>query len=67
MFTTMLMVGGGLDLSVGSTVALVGVVISHGQYAFGVWGAVLVGLLVALLIGVTNGVQAGSPRDLTPG
>lgn len=56
MFTTMLMVGGGLDLSVGSTVALVGVVISHGQYAFGVWGAVLLGLLVALLIGLTNGV-----------
>ncbi len=56
MFTTMLMVGGGLDLSVGSTVALVGVVISHGQYAFGVWGAVVLGLLVALLIGVTNGV-----------
>ncbi len=56
MFTTMLMVGGGLDLSIGSTVALVGVVISHGQYTFGVWGAVLLGLLVALLIGVTNGV-----------
>jgi ribose transport system permease protein len=56
MFTTMLMVGGGLDLSVGSTVALVGVVISHGQYSLGVWGAVAAGLGVALLVGLTNGL-----------
>jgi ribose/xylose/arabinose/galactoside ABC-type transport system permease subunit len=55
MFTTMLMVGGGLDLSVGSTVALVGVVISHAQYSLGVWGAVAAGLGAALLIGLTNG------------
>ncbi len=56
MFTTMLMVGGGLDLSVGSTVALVGVVISHAQYSLGVWGAVAAGMIVALLIGITNGL-----------
>ena len=56
MFTTMLMVGGGLDMSVGSTVALVGVVISHTQYALGIWGAVAVGVLVAVLIGVINGL-----------
>lgn len=55
-FTTMLMVGGGLDLSVGSTVALVGVVISHTQYALGVWGAVAAGIGVGLLIGVLNGL-----------
>jgi len=56
MFTTMLMVGGGLDLSVGSTVALVGVVISHSQYSLGVWGAVVLGLVVAVLIGLLNGL-----------
>lgn len=56
MVTTMLMVGGGLDLSVGSTVALVGVIISHGQYSLGVWGAVGLGLLVALVVGITNGL-----------
>jgi ribose/xylose/arabinose/galactoside ABC-type transport system permease subunit len=56
MVTTMLMVGGGLDLSVGSTVALVGVVISHAQYSLGVWGAVAAGLGAALLVGITNGL-----------
>ncbi len=55
-FTTMLMVGGGLDLSVGSTVALVGVVISHTQYTLGVWGAVMAGLATGLTIGVLNGL-----------
>lgn len=56
MFTTMLMVGGGLDLSVGSTAALVGVVIAHTQTALGIWGAVGLGLLVGLLVGVINGL-----------
>lgn len=56
MFTTLLMVGGGLDLSVGSTVALVGVIISHGQYTFGVWGAVALGLAASVLVGLTNGL-----------
>jgi ribose transport system permease protein len=55
MVTTMLMVGGGLDLSVGSTVALIGVVISQAQHTLGVWGAVVAGLLVAILIGLING------------
>jgi len=55
-FTTMLMVGGGLDLSVGSTVALVGVVISHSQYALGIWGAVAAGLATGLVIGLLNGL-----------
>ena len=56
MVTTMLMVGGGLDLSVGSTVALVGVVISHSQSTLGVWGAVAAGVLAAMLVGIVNGV-----------
>ncbi len=55
MFTTMLMVGGGLDLSVGATVALVGVVISHAQYSLGIWGAVTAGVTVSLLVGFFNG------------
>jgi ribose transport system permease protein len=55
-FTTMLMIGGGLDLSIGSTVALVGVVISHAQYSLGVWGAVAAGIAVALLVGMVNGL-----------
>jgi ribose transport system permease protein len=55
-FTTMLMIGGGLDLSVGSTVALVGVVISHAQYSLGVWGAVAAGIGVGLVVGLINGL-----------
>jgi ribose transport system permease protein len=55
MFTTMLMVGGGLDLSVGSTVALVGVILSHSQYSLGIGGAVAVGLIAAVIIGLVNG------------
>ncbi len=55
-FTTMLMVGGGLDLSVGSTVALVGVVISHSQYGLGTWGAVAAGLGSGLAVGLLNGL-----------
>ena len=56
MFTTMLMVGGGLDLSIGSTVALVGVIISHAQYTLGIPGAVAVGLVASVVIGLTNGL-----------
>ena len=56
MVTTMLMVGGGLDLSVGSTVALVGVVISYTQASLGIWGAAGAGLGVGLLVGLTNGL-----------
>lgn len=56
MFTTMLMVGGGLDLSVGSTVALVGVVLSHTQYSLGIWGAVAAGIVASLLVGILNGL-----------
>jgi ribose transport system permease protein len=55
-FTTMLMIGGGLDLSVGATTALVGMVIASLQDQLGIWGAVSVGMLVSLIIGVANGL-----------
>jgi len=55
-FSTMLMIGGGLDLSVGATTALVGVVIASLQGPLGVWGGVACGLLVGLLIGTINGL-----------
>ncbi len=55
-FSTMLMIGGGLDLSVGATTALVGVVVASAQTPLGVWGATLVGLLLGLGIGLLNGL-----------
>jgi len=55
-FSTMLMIGGGLDLSVGATTALVGVVTASTQDQFGVWGAASFGLLIGLLIGILNGL-----------
>jgi ribose transport system permease protein len=55
-FSTMLMIGGGLDLSVGSTVALTGVIMSHTQGMLGVWGSVVAGLAVGLVVGLINGV-----------
>jgi ribose transport system permease protein len=55
-FSTMLMIGGGLDLSVGATTALVGVVTASTQVQFGIWGAAAFGLLIGLLIGLVNGL-----------
>lgn len=55
-FSTMLMIGGGLDLSVGATTALVGVVTASLQGVLGIWGGVVCGLLVGLIIGVVNGL-----------
>jgi ribose transport system permease protein len=55
-FSTMLMIGGGLDLSVGATTALVGVVVASTQSTFGVWGAAAFGLAIGLLIGLINGL-----------
>lgn len=54
-FTTMLMIGGGLDLSVGSTVALAGVVVAVAQPHVGIWGAAALGLLSGVLVGMVNG------------
>lgn len=55
-FSTMLMIGGGLDLSVGAVTALVGVVVASTQTQFGVWGAAAFGLLIGLIVGILNGV-----------
>ncbi len=55
-FSTMLMIGGGLDLSVGATTALVGVATALTQDQFGIWGAAAFGLLVGLIIGLINGL-----------
>lgn len=64
-FSTMLMIGGGLDLSVGATTALVGVVVANlatpitidgSTLNFGVWGATLIGLLLGVFIGLLNGM-----------
>jgi ribose transport system permease protein len=54
-FTTMLMISGGLDLSVGSVVALSGVVIAVLQPLVGIWPAALGGLLAGVLVGIING------------
>jgi len=55
-FSTMLMVGGGLDLSVGATTALVGVTIAVLQKTIPIGEAVTVGLLIGLAIGLINGL-----------
>jgi ribose transport system permease protein len=55
-FTTMLMISGGLDLSVGSVVALTGVVIAVLQPVVGIWPAALAGLLAGVLFGALNGL-----------
>lgn len=55
-FSTLLMIGGGLDLSVGANTALVGVVVASTQAQFGIIGAAAFGLLVGVLIGLINGL-----------
>lgn len=55
-FSTMLMISGGLDLSVGATTALVGVIAASLQGTLGVWGAAGLGLLVGVLVGLINGL-----------
>ncbi|NDJ61932.1 MAG: ABC transporter permease [Chloroflexi bacterium] len=54
-FTTMLMIGGGLDLSVASTAALCGVVIGALQEPLGLVGAILASLVVGAGVGLLNG------------
>lgn len=53
-FTTMLMVSGGLDLSVGSTIALAGVVIAVLQEPLGIWPAAAIGLGAGVAVGFIN-------------
>ena len=55
-FSTLLMIGGGLDLSVGANTALVGVVVASSQTALGIWGAAAFGLMIGVLIGLINGL-----------
>lgn len=53
--TTMLMVSGGLDLSVAAVAALTGIVIAQTQTSLGIWGATALALGVSLLCGAING------------
>lgn len=55
-FSTLLMVSGGLDLSVASTAALCGVVVGALQVSLGLWPAVLIALVVGAGVGLVNGV-----------
>lgn len=55
-FTTMLMIGGGLDLSVGSTAALTGIVVAVLMKPLGIWNAAAVGLLTGVAVGLINGI-----------
>jgi len=54
-FMTMLIISGGLDLSVASTTALCGVIIGAMQDSAGLWQGVMVALLIGGLIGFING------------
>jgi ribose transport system permease protein len=53
---TMVIVSGGLDLSVGAVVALVGVAIAQAQPVIGMGGAVALGFLVGIIFGLINGL-----------
>jgi ribose/xylose/arabinose/galactoside ABC-type transport system permease subunit len=55
-FTTLLMISGGLDLSVASTAALCGVVIGKLQESPGLWEGVWIALLVGGGVGLINGL-----------
>ena len=60
---TMVIIIGGIDLSVGATMALAGLLASRAmQIGAPVWLAVLVGLSVGLLIGSVNGVLTARIR-----
>ncbi len=54
-FTTMLMISGGLDLSIASNLALCGVVIGSLQGTWGILPASLAGVTVGVIVGVING------------
>ncbi|NYI40229.1 ABC transporter permease [Demequina lutea] len=53
---TLVLISGGIDLSVGATYALAGVVSAQVALAHGVVVAVIVSLVVGLFVGLTNGV-----------
>jgi ribose/xylose/arabinose/galactoside ABC-type transport system permease subunit len=57
---------GGIDLSVGSGVALTGVVVARAlQSGMGAWGAALLGLLAATATGLVNGLLTARAK-ITP-
>jgi ribose transport system permease protein len=53
---TFVMIGGGFDLSVGSTLALGAVVFAHLADPLGLWGAAAAVLLASIVCGVINGL-----------
>ena len=53
---TMVIVSGGIDLSVGSVVALSGVTVAQLSHQMPIGAAVVIALLVGLLVGVFNGI-----------
>ena len=63
---TLIIVHGGIDLSVGSMVALTTVIVASSlRSGFGPWQAVLAGLCLATLFGFVNGALAAKLR-ITP-
>ncbi|MBE0690368.1 MAG: ABC transporter permease [Anaerolineae bacterium] len=54
-FTTMLMISGGLDLSVAATAAMCGVIIGASQETMGLWQSVVLALGAGALVGLING------------
>jgi ribose transport system permease protein len=54
-FSTMLMISGGLDLSVASVAALAGVIIGKYQESWGLWEAVAAAVALGGIIGFING------------
>jgi ribose/xylose/arabinose/galactoside ABC-type transport system permease subunit len=53
---TFAILGAGIDLSVGSLLALVSVVCAQQMLAFGLWGGIVAGLLAGCLAGLVNGL-----------
>lgn len=54
-FTTMLMVGGGLDLSIAANAAFAGIIIAEGQPTLGIWNATALAVAASTLVGLMNG------------
>lgn len=52
---TLVIVSGGIDLSVGSVVALVGVTVAQLSHSMPIGGAVAIALVIGLLVGLFNG------------
>ena len=58
---TLVLISGGIDLSVGSVMGLAGIVTARmwQTYGINVWLAALIGLSVAVLVGFVNGILIG--------